>query len=122
MVGVSRSAVAVGVSGVLAAGMVTGIAGWQNREIRAHDRADASARARLDTVRALGEARLRLSVLAGAIAAQPVIPGSDVTVSPVGIDADAFRRQASPVIAVPGFRAVLWAPRVGPGQVAAFTA
>src|SRR5262245_6307887 len=106
MVGVSRSAVAVGVSGVLAAGIVTGIAGWQNREIRAHDRADASARARADTVRALSEARLRLSVLAGAIAAQPVISGTNVTTSPVGIDADAFRRQASPVIAVPGFRAV----------------
>ena len=68
-------------------------------------------RARADTVRALSEARLRLSVLAGAIAAQPVIYGTGVTTSPVGIDADAFRRQAAPVVAVPGFRAVLWAPR-----------
>jgi diguanylate cyclase (GGDEF)-like protein/putative nucleotidyltransferase with HDIG domain len=122
MVGVSRSAVVVGVSGVLAAGIVTGIAGWQTREIRAHDRADAAVRARTDTTRALSEVRLRLSVLAGAIAAQPVIYGSNVATSPVGIDADAFRRQASPVIAVPGFRAVLWAPRVGPGQLPAFTA
>ena len=47
--GLSRVAVAVGVAGIAAAGVVMGIAGAQTREIRARDRADAAERVRADT-------------------------------------------------------------------------